>query len=40
MRHGFRGDTLRYRAETIRGDIRNVAVRWRQPVHTYLGSLD
>lgn len=40
MRDSFRGQTLRYRAETIRGDMRNVAVRWRQPVHAYLGILD
>ena len=40
MRDSFRGETLRYRGEAIRGDIDNVAVRWRQPVHTYLGIPD
>jgi hypothetical protein len=40
MRDHFPGDTLRYRSETIRGDISNVAIRWRQQVHTSLGGLD
>jgi hypothetical protein len=40
MRDHFPGDTLRYRSETIRADISNVAIRWRQQVHTSLGGLD
>ena len=37
MRDQFRGETLVCRSETVRGDLANVDVRWRAPVHPYLG---
>jgi hypothetical protein len=37
MRDAFGGDTLICRRENIRGDLSNVAVRWRQQVHPFLG---
>jgi hypothetical protein len=37
IRDNFRGETLRYRRETLRGHPAHAHVRWRQPVHAYLG---
>lgn len=37
MRDGFGGDTLQLRGESVRGDLADVAVRWRAPVQ---GQLD
>jgi hypothetical protein len=37
IRDKFRGETLRYRLETIRGNVADVHVRCRQPVHPFLG---
>jgi hypothetical protein len=37
MRDSFGGDTLICRRETVRGELSNVAVRWRQQVHPFLG---
>jgi hypothetical protein len=40
MRDQFRGDTLWYRSERIRGDLSSTAVHWRERVHAYLGLPD
>jgi len=37
IRDKFRGETLRYGRETLRGNPAEIQARWRQPVHAYLG---
>jgi hypothetical protein len=39
LRTDFRGDTLVLRADAVRGDLADVAVRWRAPVHRQLDAL-
>ena len=39
LRTGFRGDTLVLRGDVARGDLADVLVRWRAPVHRQLEDL-
>jgi internalin A len=39
LRTDFHGDTLVIRGEGVRGDVANVVVRWRAPVHRQLEAL-
>ena len=36
LRTRFSGETLRLRDESVRGDLADVAVHWRAPVHEQL----
>jgi hypothetical protein len=39
LRTAFRGDTLVLRGDAVRGDLADVLVRWRAPVHRQLEAL-
>ena len=38
LRRRFIGETLQLHGESVRGDLANVAVRWRAPVQSVLAA--